>query len=279
MTTKRTTTPPRLLVVDDDARYGQWLGHHLGVFCPDSSVTVHDLAGFERRCAADSGRDCDILLLSASFGSSPEDPKALGLELLRRLRGGPDFTAVIALAEKGNELTAVRALQLGAVDYLPKHLLTPERLNTSVRLALRRIEKRAQRKVASLAHVTGVIPPENTTSKRPTISAAAAGETWASMTMTPTTTPSSVVSAPPNAAASEGEGAAATQLMAPGQLEAILGSASAAAASAITAGTKGTNNSVTDSTPAATTAKGSSAKRAAGTPPPAVTAEFIPGYI
>ncbi|MDB6090797.1 MAG: hypothetical protein JWN85_3581 [Gammaproteobacteria bacterium] len=160
MSVKRITTPPRLLVVDDDARYGEWLSHHLGVLCPDSSVSVVDLAELERWCDTLSGRDCDVLLLAASFGSSPEDSQARGLALLRRLRGRPVFPAVIALAEEGNELTAVRALQLGAVDYLPKRLLTPERLNTSVRLALRRIEKRVSRRLASLTHVTEPPVPE-----------------------------------------------------------------------------------------------------------------------
>ena len=40
MTAQRTTPPPRLLVIDDDTRYGKWLGYHLGVFCPDSTVSV-----------------------------------------------------------------------------------------------------------------------------------------------------------------------------------------------------------------------------------------------
>jgi CheY-like chemotaxis protein len=176
VTAKRTSTPPRLLVVDNDARYGQWLGHHLGVFCPDSSLSVLNLVEFDRWCETDSGRDCDIMLLTAPFGSSPEDPQARGLELLRRLRGRPVFPAVIALAEEGNELTAVRALQLGAVDYLPKRLLTPERLNTSVRLALRRIEKRVQRKLASLVHVSDVAAPEEETREQPRPSGVAAVE-------------------------------------------------------------------------------------------------------
>jgi DNA-binding response OmpR family regulator len=176
------------LVVDDDPRYGQWLGHHLGVFCPDSTVTVLNLAGFERWCETDSGRDCDIMLLTAPFGSSPEDPKARGLELLRKLRGRPIFPAVITLAEDGNELTAVRALQLGAVDYLPKRLLTPERLSTSVRLALRRIEKRVQRKLQSLAHVD-VTPADETREQK--LDHASAAETWASMTLTPAIPPKS----------------------------------------------------------------------------------------
>jgi serine/threonine-protein kinase PpkA len=90
-------------------------------------------------------------MLAASFGASPEDPRAHGLELLRKLRGQIQFPAIIAIAEDGNELTAVRALQLGAVDYLPKRLLTPERLHTSVRLALRRLERRVARRLAELA--------------------------------------------------------------------------------------------------------------------------------
>jgi len=145
------TMPARLLVVDQDARYGEWLKHHLGVLLPESTVSALHLSDFERWSHELSGRDCDVLMLAAPFGSSPEDPQAQGLELLRQLREKPHFPAVIAVAEEGNELTAVRALQLGAVDYLPKRLLTPERLKTSVRLALRMIEKRVARRIANLA--------------------------------------------------------------------------------------------------------------------------------
>src|SRR5579862_6043228 len=146
------TMPARLLVVDQDARYGEWLKHHLGVLCPESTVSALNLSDFARWSEELSGRDCDVLMLAAPFGSSPEDPQAQGLELLRQLREKPHFPAVIAVAEEGNELTAVRALQLGAVDYLPKRLLTPERLKTSVRLALRMIEKRVARRIANLAY-------------------------------------------------------------------------------------------------------------------------------
>jgi CheY-like chemotaxis protein len=172
------------------------------VFCPDSSLSVINLTEFDRWLEADSGRDCDIMLFTASFGSSPEDPQAHGLELLRRLRGKPVFPAVIALAEDGNELTAVRALQLGAVDYLPKRLLTPERLNTSVRLALRRIEKRVQRKLASLTHVTDVSPPpdDETTREQPKPYGAGISQSVVSLAVAATPTPT----AEPTAAAPDG---------------------------------------------------------------------------
>ena len=154
MTAKPTTNPAtRLLLVDADARYREWLRHHLDVLCPAANVSGLDLTEFERWCEVLPGRDCDILILAAAFGSSPEDPQAQGIGLLRRLRARPRAPVVIALAEEGNELTAVRALQLGAVDYLPKRLLTPERLGTSLHLAMRRIEKRVARHLATLAQL------------------------------------------------------------------------------------------------------------------------------
>ena len=143
--------PSRLLVVDRDAQYGEWLCHHLGAVCPDARVDSIRLPEFANLREMLASRDCDVLLLSAPFGSSPEDPEAVGLEVLRDLRSQPVCPAIIVVAEDGNELTAVRALQLGAVDYIPKRLLSPDRLKTAVKIALRRIEKRVARRLALLA--------------------------------------------------------------------------------------------------------------------------------
>ena len=145
------SSPARMLVVDRDAKYREWLRLHLGILCPDATVGALDLAEFEPWSTMVSGRECDVLLLAAGFGTGPDDLEAQGLPLLRKLRGRNVASAVIVLAEDGNELTAVRALQLGAADYLPKRMLTPERLKTSVRVALRRIEKRVARRLADLA--------------------------------------------------------------------------------------------------------------------------------
>ena len=142
---------PRLFVVDRDSRYAEWLRRHIGALCPDATVSVVDAAQFARGDATVSWDDCDLLLFAASFGSSPEDPTSQGLERLRQFRANPMFPPVIAIAEDGNELTAVRAIQLGALDYLPKRLLTPDRLKTVVRLAMRRVERRVARRLAKLA--------------------------------------------------------------------------------------------------------------------------------
>jgi DNA-binding response OmpR family regulator len=130
----------RLLIVDHDAHYREWLRNHLGVLFPDGAVTAIDDREFDERLDGLTRQDFHLIMFVAHFGYSPEDPHSEGLERLRLLRDRPDFPAVIAVAEDGNELTAVRALQLGAVDYLPKRLVSPDRLRTAVKLALRRVE-------------------------------------------------------------------------------------------------------------------------------------------
>jgi eukaryotic-like serine/threonine-protein kinase len=141
----------RILIVDRDPRYAEWLRHHLGVMVPDANVGVLEYSEFERLRESLTHDDCDLMLLTAGFGSSPEDVKADGISLLRELRARTSFPAIMAIADDGNELTAVRALQLGALDYIPKRLLTPERLKTAVRLALRRVERRVARRMAKLS--------------------------------------------------------------------------------------------------------------------------------
>ncbi len=130
----------RLLIIDRDARYREWLRNHLGVLFPEGAVSAIDDREFETRMDTLTRQDFDLVMFVAQFGYSPEDPHSEGLEWLRLLRDRVDFPAIIALAEDGNELTAVRALQLGAVDYLPKRLVSPDRLRTAVKLALRRVE-------------------------------------------------------------------------------------------------------------------------------------------
>ena len=140
----------RLLIVDADAKYAEWLRNHLGIICTDADVRVMTPVEFEATREVLTYDNCDLVLLAASFGDSPEDAKAEGIRLLRTFRERSTFPAVLSIAEDGNELTAVRALQLGAVDYLPKKLITAERLGNAVRLALRRIERRSARRQAKL---------------------------------------------------------------------------------------------------------------------------------
>ena len=130
----------RLIIVEPDTKYAEWLRNHLGVLLSDATVRVMNPEQFEEASTTLTYDECELLLLTASFGDHPEDPKAEGINQLRAFRSRANFPAVLTLADDGNELTAVRALQLGAVDYLPKRLLTPERRAT--RRSIRRSASR-----------------------------------------------------------------------------------------------------------------------------------------
>jgi DNA-binding response OmpR family regulator len=141
----------RLLIVERDLRYGEWMRHHLSVLCPDATVSLLEMSELLLRFDSLTHREFDLLILSAAFGAADDPEPAEGFDLLRQIRRRTDFPAAIVIAEGGDELTAVRALRLGALDYLPKRLLTPQRLNAAVRTTLRRIERRVARSLARLA--------------------------------------------------------------------------------------------------------------------------------
>ncbi len=137
---------PRFLIVENDAKYAQWLQHSVDAGWPDVAIVIMDWASFGRVRAAMTVRDYDIVLLSLAFDEGIEEPTTDGFDWIRKLRSQPGFPEMIILAEAGSELSAIRTLRLGAADYLPKRLLTPARLQRSIKLTLRAIEKDAQRR-------------------------------------------------------------------------------------------------------------------------------------
>ncbi|HEV8445141.1 MAG TPA: hypothetical protein VGQ27_16760, partial [Steroidobacteraceae bacterium] len=124
----------KFLIVEDDARYGQWLQHCVSSGWPADSVVHMDWAAFGRVRTSMTVRDYDIVLLAMKFDEGIEEPTTDSFEWIRKLRSQPGFPEMIILGEQGSELAAVRTLRLGAADYLPKRLLTPPRLQRSVKL-------------------------------------------------------------------------------------------------------------------------------------------------
>ena len=127
-----TAVPARILVVDRDPKYREWLRLHLGILYPEAAVSTLAPEELDAVKGGQEGRPHDALILGADFGSGPEEPRPEGLRLLRKLQAGQAAPPVIVLAERGDELTAVQAIRAGAADYLPKRLLTPLRLKASL---------------------------------------------------------------------------------------------------------------------------------------------------
>jgi ActR/RegA family two-component response regulator len=144
----------RFLIVEDDDRYASWLQHAVAAGWPADTIVLMDWTSFGRVRTAMTVRDYDIVMLTMKFDEGIEEPTTDGFDWIRKLRSQPGFPEMIILAEAGSELSAIRTLRLGAADYLPKRLLTPPRLQRSIKLTLRAIEKEASRRAERMAQAS-----------------------------------------------------------------------------------------------------------------------------
>jgi DNA-binding NarL/FixJ family response regulator len=149
----------RFLIVENDAKYAAWLQHAVGAGWATSSIVIMDWSSFARVRTAMTVRDYEIVMLALEFDEGIEDPTFDSMDWIRKLRSQPGFPEMIILATGGSELAAIRTLRLGAADYLPKRLLTPPRLQRSIKLTLRAIEKEAVRRAARQTGAAGQAGP------------------------------------------------------------------------------------------------------------------------
>jgi predicted Ser/Thr protein kinase/ActR/RegA family two-component response regulator len=151
--------PQRLLVVAFDAQYGRWLAHRIEASREDCGCELLDFDAFRRRRGSLTLRDTDLLVLVLDFAN--DGASSTGLDWLRKLKDQPGMPPMLAIAENGDELTAVRALRLGATDYLPRAQLTPPLLAASLDYCLRqgtRLQTQAVAKPAPPAPVPEAAP-------------------------------------------------------------------------------------------------------------------------
>ena len=156
------------LIVENDTKYALWLQHTVAAGWPADSIVIMDWTSFGRVRTAMTVRDYDIVMLALEFDEGIEEPTTDSFDWIRKLRSQPGFPEMIILADGGSELAAIRTLRLGAADYLPKRLLTPPRLQRSIKLTLRAIEKEAQRRAERQALAAPARPkPTNTPKASP----------------------------------------------------------------------------------------------------------------
>jgi DNA-binding response OmpR family regulator len=127
---------PTILIIEQERELRDWLRHHIEILWPDGTVEELPPEQFEARLGASDGEALDLILLGAQCGDSSGNP-AQGLAALRAARLMSAQVPIVIIATGGNELSAVRAIQLGATDYLPRTLLNAQRLASALRGALR----------------------------------------------------------------------------------------------------------------------------------------------
>ncbi len=135
----------RYLIVGWEAQARDWVLHHVSAAYPYAELRTMTIAEFEKQRASINRRNTDVIVLCAAFGAQPDERKSEGITALKKVAQQPAFPAIVVVADGGSEFTAVRALRLGALDYLPRRYLTGERLLETLEKTIRYVQERPRR--------------------------------------------------------------------------------------------------------------------------------------
>lgn len=115
----------RILVVDDDEVDRLAVSRNLSR--AGLKIQVSEAQSAEEAIALVKEREFECVFLDYNL------PGADGMQALKRLKALRPQMAVVMLTGVGDEQVAVALMKAGAADYLPKGVLTPERLAASLR--------------------------------------------------------------------------------------------------------------------------------------------------
>jgi len=121
--------PPSILIVDDDPKIRDLTSQYL----IDQGLNVH---------AASGGKEMDVFIANHQVSLIILDlmmPEENGLAICQRLRGSGNFTPIIILTAKGDEIDRIVGLEMGADDYVSKPF-NPRELLARINAVLRRNE-------------------------------------------------------------------------------------------------------------------------------------------
>jgi two-component system nitrogen regulation response regulator NtrX len=143
------TASGQVLLVDDEAN----IRRMLGALLRDEGLAVAEAPNGNAALLMVDQADPDVILLDLLMPPGPD-----GLETLTRLRERGRLTPVIMMSGKAQLTDAVRAVKLGAFQFLEKPL-TPEAVLVTVRAALELDRTRAQNRAlqAELARRASLI--------------------------------------------------------------------------------------------------------------------------
>jgi two-component system KDP operon response regulator KdpE len=121
------TVPEQVLIVDDEAQTRKLLRTVL----KEAGFRTTEARSAEEALAGTNVRDSDVVLLELDL------PDADGIDIIKRLRKRRQPQPIIVVSARSSEDDKVRALEVGADDYVTKPFGTSE-LTARIRVALRR---------------------------------------------------------------------------------------------------------------------------------------------
>jgi DNA-binding response OmpR family regulator len=117
----------KILLIDDMREFRTLARAYLGKLLPDAEVVEYDPVLQGKPGADFHWSEFDVLLLDYNLGGGEN-----GFNWLQEFSALPGFPSTIILTAEGDEYIAVKAIKLGAANYLNKLDLTPRRLSEAV---------------------------------------------------------------------------------------------------------------------------------------------------
>jgi eukaryotic-like serine/threonine-protein kinase len=120
-----------ILIIDDSPDFRALLRLYLSKELSNSTIEEYDLENLGKPADNFDWSSNDILFLDYQLGEEED-----GLAWLKSFRRQKNFPPTVVLTAEGDEYVAVRAVKLGAADYINKKDISPKRLKELVEEAL-----------------------------------------------------------------------------------------------------------------------------------------------
>ncbi|MCG8325627.1 MAG: protein kinase [Thiotrichales bacterium] len=141
-----------VLIIDDSRDFRSLLRLFLNKEFTDVDIEEYDLDAHGRPRDEFSWSNYDVLLLDYKLG-----PDEDGLEWLKTLSKKPGFPPTVFLTAEGDEYTAVKAIKLGASDYLNKKDITPKTLAEAINEAIEYTPVKQQQEQEAIQDATQIV--------------------------------------------------------------------------------------------------------------------------
>ncbi|MSQ80625.1 MAG: response regulator [Candidatus Methylopumilus sp.] len=133
-----TTNPASILIVDDDPKIRDLTSQYL----IDQGLKVYSANGGKEMDTYIATHPVNLIILDLMM------PEEGGLAICQRLRGSGNFTPIIILTAKGDEIDRIVGLEMGADDYVSKPF-NPRELLARINAILRRNDLKRNKNTAS----------------------------------------------------------------------------------------------------------------------------------
>jgi DNA-binding NarL/FixJ family response regulator len=122
----------RILIIDQERDFRRWLACQVGAVHPEAAVIDHDPSSGERLPPDFDPARWDLVFVDQSLVGTP------GMEWVETAPGREDLPPVLVLTPPNDQAAALRAIEAGAADFLPREATSHEHIRRVVREALRR---------------------------------------------------------------------------------------------------------------------------------------------